>query len=175
LIAATNNPSAAANLLPTLYAATSGQSAAAVAYEIATAQWETASWATLTEYASGAEYNGRADLGNTQPNDGVTYKGRGFVQVTGRSNYETFSRLLNVNLIANPSLAATPTIAAKILVIGMTRGLFTGASLGQYVNQTPPDFYDARAVVNGIVPSVATAIAGYANTFLTVLQNCSSS
>lgn len=44
------------------------------------------------ELASGSEYNGRHDLGNTEPGDGPRYKGRTFIQVTGRSNYASLSQ-----------------------------------------------------------------------------------
>ncbi|WP_341328797.1 glycoside hydrolase family 19 protein [Methylotuvimicrobium sp. KM2] len=58
-------------------------------------------------------YGGRKDLGNTQPGDGYKYRGRGFVQLTGRSNYERIGKLINQDLVNNPDLAAVPEIAAK--------------------------------------------------------------
>jgi len=53
---------------------------------------ESVGLSALEEFASGAAYEGRADLGNTQPGDGVRYKGRGAIMVTGRANYRNLSR-----------------------------------------------------------------------------------
>ena len=61
-----------------------------------------------TEIASGAEYEGRKDLGNTQTGDGQRYKGRGFIQCTGRSNYKAITKALGVDFLSNPELLGTP-------------------------------------------------------------------
>jgi putative chitinase len=68
----------------------------------------------VQEIASGAEYEGRKDLGNTQPGDGVKFKGRGLIQITGRANYEACSKALfgDTRLLDNPGLLEAPEYAA---------------------------------------------------------------
>lgn len=66
----------------------------------------------VRELASGEAYEGRKDLGNTQPGDGVRFKGRGLIQVTGRSNYARCGSVLELNLLNHPELLETPDNAS---------------------------------------------------------------
>ena len=62
-------------------------------------------------------YDKRTDLGNSQTGDGEKYKGRGFIQLTGKANYREHGRAIGMgdDLLDNPDLANEPTIAAKLL------------------------------------------------------------
>lgn len=75
------------------------------------------------EFASGAAYEGRKDLGNTQPGDGVKFKGRGFVQITGRANYKQFSKYCGEDLTINPKALAIKYAADTATWFWQTRNL----------------------------------------------------
>ena len=66
---------------------------------------ETGFLRAVTELASGAEYDNRDDLGNG-PNDGPTYKGRGLLQITGKTNYKQAGQFLNKDFLNNPETVA---------------------------------------------------------------------
>ena len=66
----------------------------------------------VRELASGSAYEGRKDLGNTVAGDGVRYKGRGLIQVTGRANYQAISNDLGIDFIKHPEFLETAENAA---------------------------------------------------------------
>jgi putative chitinase len=65
------------------------------------------------EIATGAAYEGRRDLGNVLAGDGRRFKGRTFIQITGRTNYAAVSRALHVDFVAHPERLAQQAYAAK--------------------------------------------------------------
>ena len=67
----------------------------------------------VEELASGKAYEGRKDLGNTQQGDGVKFKGRGLIQITGRFNYIQLSKDLGEDFIKTPELLSTPKYAVQ--------------------------------------------------------------
>lgn len=92
--------------------------------------------------AAQQRYEGRRDLGNTEPGDGYRFRGRGYVQLTGRANYATYGSMIGVDLVNNPELASQPDIAAKLAV----------AYWNSRVKPRIQDFQDTRAVtriING--------------------------
>jgi peptidoglycan L-alanyl-D-glutamate endopeptidase CwlK len=72
-------------------------------------------WNTTTGGHPFDLYDRRADLGNQGPPDGERFKGRGFVQLTGRANYFAHGQAIGVDLIADPDQANEPAIAARLL------------------------------------------------------------
>src|SRR5258708_5867015 len=115
------------------------------------------------------------NLGNTQAGDGFLFRGRGYVQITGRANYQKMSGRLALSggddLVLHPEVALQPDVAYKIMSYGMRRGSFTGKRLGNYINAAGSDYQQARRIINGL--DRADDIAGYAVSFESSLKSSS--
>lgn len=81
-----------------------------IAHFIAQLAHESDGFHTTEEYASGAAYEGRSDLGNTRKGDGVRFKGRGLIQVTGRTNHHNFTLWIRSVVPDAPDFEAEPTL-----------------------------------------------------------------
>lgn len=153
-----------------------------VAYILATIKWETAHTFVPTEEIGSEDYlenrygpktgTGQA-LGNTEPGDGVRYKGRGYLHLTGRKNYELMNQVLNLartdnDLIEHPEKALEPLIAYRIASYAMQNGTFTGHKLSDYIKSDKVDYVNARRVYNGL--DKAEAIADLAGRFESILR-----
>ena len=89
---------------------TSGERMAAFLAQIA---HESGELRYVRELATGSAYEGRADLGNTEPGDGIKFRGRGLIQLTGRFNVQAISDFFGIDFVDDPSLLETPEWACR--------------------------------------------------------------
>lgn len=119
-----------------------------ICYIMATIQHETAH-----TYKPIAEYGGKHKWY-------APYYGRGYVQLTHKTNYEKYSKLLGRDFVAHPDQVMEPAVSLFIIVHGMKNGTFTGKKLSDYISGSHVDFVNARRIINGT--DRANLIAGYA-------------
>lgn len=131
-------------------------------------------------------------LGNKKgTGDAANFRGRGYVQLTGRTNYQDWTDRLKkenysysyagvtyggkdgqpLDLTKHPEhVNKVPQLAARILVEGMEQGTFTGEKLSDDINDKKTDFYNARGIVNGDKRANGSTVAGYAEEYAKILK-----
>lgn len=123
-----------------------------VAFALGTIAAETAGFVPIPELLSKYntdrepfdKYDGRRSLGNWLPGDGARYRGRGFVQLTGRHNYRVYGERIKQPLEDTPQLALEPKIAAELLAV------FVADRQGRIATALDAnDMAQARRAVNG--------------------------
>lgn len=149
-----------------LLAGASHWSVAWLAYGLATA-WHEARFKPIPEWGKGKgrPYAKPGKYGQSQ-------YGRGLVQLTWDFNYEWADKALGLNgsLLRNFDRALEPDIAARVLILGMETGAFTGKGLRKYLSGevgTYEQFREARRIINGM--DKADLIAGHAVKFQAAL------
>lgn len=153
-----------------------------VAYTLATIKWETANtFKPITELGTDEDLEkkygpatavGRT-LGNTEPGDGSRYKGRGYLPLTGKRNYQRVNELLGLvgtesDLVKYPEKALEPQIAYRVTAAIMSQGFATGKKLGDFINNQNTDYTNARKIVYGL--DHAAEIADSAKKFEMILR-----
>ncbi|MHA6235807.1 hypothetical protein [Pseudomonas fluorescens group sp. PF-69] len=109
--------------------------------------------------------------GNTEEGDGYKYRGRGCVHLTWKNNYQKFSRLLGFDFVSNPEAAGKFEYSVPIMIIGMSRGLFTGRKMADYLNRKGIDYLSARKIINGT--DKQELLASHAEKFESILKKTS--
>ena len=110
------------------------------------------------------------DYAKPDPETGQSYYGRGYPQTTHKDNYRKVGQMLGVGdfFVWFPDALLEREYAAKSLVFGMAKGIFTGHGLFRYINSDKVDYYHARRIINGM--DRAAIIAGYAERFEKCIQ-----
>ena len=94
--------------------------------------------------ATFSRYENMKTLGNKSPGDGARFRGRGYVQLTGRDNYDRYGRLLDIDLLLQPDSACAPEVAACLLAA------FLSAHRDKLIQaMSSGDLKGARRIVNG--------------------------
>lgn len=133
-----------------------------IAYVLATTQWETAQTFQPVKEAYWLSETWRKTNLRYYP-----YYGRGYVQLTWKNNYQTYSGLIGRDMVADPDIALEPAVSLFVLVHGFKTGAFTGRKITDYISEHQTDFVAARRCINGT--DKASEIAQIARDFLATL------
>ncbi len=121
-----------------------------LAYVLGTIAHETANFRAKVERTTEAQANQRygGRMGNTEPGDGWRYRGRGMIQLTGRTNFRNTGKTLGIDLEAIPKLMEVPEVSAR----GAVSFFFGGVNQARVRNamkENPPNWTALRRIVNG--------------------------
>ena len=100
--------------------------------------------------------------------EGRSWLGRGFVQITHKSNYVKLAAVTDPNLATDPTCAMEPATAANVLFQGMIQGLFTGKRLADFFSGDKEDWRNARSIINGI--EKADLVASYGRQYYSCIS-----
>ena len=118
---------------------------------------------SLPEFLYGYQTSKGKGLGNTQPGDGAKYIGRGYIQITGRGNYQVYADLTGHDLINNPKLLNDPKIAAEVSVKYLLRRC--------KADQNSPGYFEAACSAVGFnTPDIKAKKKGFYECFLAQLK-----
>ena len=116
------------------------------------------------EIASGSAYKGRNDLGNIYAGDGVKFKGRGLIQLTGRGGYQNMSQKVGKDLIANPELVQQPDLATEVSAIYWSEKTRNGLTLNEWADKfdltQPIDSTNNKGIHENITRAINGGING---------------
>ncbi len=110
--------------------------------------------------------------GNIHPGDGPLFHGRGYVQLTWRSNYDRMGKIFSVDLTSSEAAAKqvlNAELASKIMFLGMEKGSFTGRKLSDFFHGDTQDWKNARRIINGL--DCADAIAIHSKKFYAAISH----
>ncbi len=113
-------------------------------------------------------------LGNTEPGDGARFKGRGYIQLTGRARYQKMNELLGLagtddDLVKYPDKALDPLISYRVTSEIMRNGAVTGKKLSDFINADKTDYTNARRIINGL--DHAAELSAAATKFEAILRD----
>ncbi|MCB1156926.1 MAG: hypothetical protein KDK45_05425 [Leptospiraceae bacterium] len=101
---------------------------------------------SITEEEANKNRSGKSGNGEQESGDAYRYRGRGFIRLNGKSDYEKWGKRLGFDFITKPELAAELRIAAKIMILGIKEGSISGSkgTLADYINGSKRDFANAN-------------------------------
>lgn len=173
------------------YGYKNGYSTAEIAFNLAQAEHETASWmqpiregcrlwgpagtdAQAVRAIRSAINKGLIKSNYLAVTNGVTHYGRGLIQITWKDNYLKFEKLLKQPLVSKPDLALNWDVALYILYEGINKGLFRKAKFSDYIaagtEPTQGKYASARNIINGDAKTYGASLGRRAMQFYAILK-----